>query len=493
MAMDGKEWSDSATLLKEGHMAIAKEMDWESTLPGARLTLLNGSLARTPRCRGAVQRRQQQPRGPRLYREPALPVYLRDEPGGSMISLRRYQEDTRDWRKLHPREILRYFTDLDASLQTPRNPKLYITSTRRPEEENKNFEGMMAAVAIGNLQACGEGTYWAPCFEEGSTECRNIRAPMSRAFSSPPDISKLEARHEGPPSISVSAESTPLAVCQDLASETPHPHVALVRVVPLGDARAVSVGALGDFREAQLHLRTTYLQALHDMPRHLHADPAQSLEAGALIYTTDVQVLRGPMEAGAPWLEQRPRMDIIAVGIQRHPRCDDQGQYARIAEKAHMAKIVDSIFACAAAHDVDVLVFPPLGVGGAGGCHHPAEDVGDLLRKAAFAHSHLVPRVRVCKDYRDQVHGDWAAFAAAASEGRAATEHRALVPLTASLYLRPGWGELTSSVAATLRHTKGRPTFRSLSGSGRRLPDLRCTRPSPQAASLGTAGRAIAC
>lgn len=477
-------------------MAIAKDIDWETTHPGARISSLHGSLTRTPRqpllsSRGVGQSRQQ-PRAPRLYRPPALPVCVRDEPGGATISLQRYQEDTRDWRKLHPRDVSRYFIDLDASLQTPRTPQFYLTCTRRPAEENTNFEGLMAAVALGNLQACSEGLYWAPCFEDGSAECRDIRAPMSRVFSSPPDISTLEAKHEGPPSISVSSESTPLAACQDLAAETPHLHVALVRFVPLGDRRATAVSALGDFREAQLHLRTTYLQALHDMPRHLHGDPAQALEAGGLIYTADVQILRGPMEAGAPWLRERPRMDVITVGIQRHPRCDDQGQYARIAEKALMAKIIDNVFACAAAHEADVLVFPPPGVGGAAGCHHPGPDTGDLLRKAALAHAHLVPRVCVHKDYRDQLSAEWASFAAAASDGRAATEHRALVPLAASPYVRPGWDELSSSVAAKLKG-KERPTFRSLSSGGRKLQDLRCARSGGQVAALGSAGRAIVC
>jgi len=459
-------------------MSVTREAGWELTVPGSARS--GGSLSSTTRSlrsRSLAATFMQQRRGQRLYREPTLPVRARDEPGGANVSLSRYEEDTRDWRKLHPEDISRLFVDLDASLQTPRNPQLYSTAARRPPEESFHLEGLMAAVAVGNLQASSEGLFWSPCFEEGAAECRGIRAPISRAIAATPDISKLEPKCQGAPSIRVSADASPLAICQELAAEPGHQHVALVRFVPLGDHRGASPALPGNFREAQLQLRTTYLQALREMPKQLHADPGAALEAGALLYTADVTILRGPLEEGAQWVQDGPRVDVITVALQRHPRCDDQGQYARIGDKALVAKAIDHVFACAAANGVDALIFPPPGVGGAAGCHHPGPDAGDLLRKAILAHGHLVPRVWVCKDYRDQLHVDWAAFAAAVTAGRAATEHRELVPLVASPYVRPGWE---------------RPGQRAFSRSGRLPWSLRCARAGGQA-SLGAAGRTIAC
>eukprot|EP00418_Pyrodinium_bahamense_P035361 CAMPEP_0179156838 /NCGR_PEP_ID=MMETSP0796-20121207/76471_1 /TAXON_ID=73915 /ORGANISM="Pyrodinium bahamense, Strain pbaha01" /LENGTH=51 /DNA_ID=CAMNT_0020858431 /DNA_START=6 /DNA_END=158 /DNA_ORIENTATION=- len=49
--MEGQRWrSDSAALLKEGHMTIAKVPGWEATVPGsARSGALLSSRTRTPR------------------------------------------------------------------------------------------------------------------------------------------------------------------------------------------------------------------------------------------------------------------------------------------------------------------------------------------------------------------------------------------------------------------------------------------------------------
>jgi hypothetical protein len=100
-------------------------------------------------------------------------------------------------------------------------------------------------------------------------------------------------------------------------------------------------------------MQTTYLQALHDMHKHLHSDPVEALDAGGLIYTTDVAMLRGPLRDGAPWLSDVPLLDVIWVALQRNPRSDDQGQYARIDEKALVTSTIDRIFACAASNGCD--------------------------------------------------------------------------------------------------------------------------------------------
>ena len=63
------------------------------------------------------------------------------------------------------------------------------------------------------------------------------------------------------------------------------------------------------------------------MRKHVHGDPVQLLESGAVIYTADVSILRGPVEDGATWLTDPCRVDVCTVALQRIPRCDSQSQY----------------------------------------------------------------------------------------------------------------------------------------------------------------------
>merc|ERR1712232_44349 len=187
----------------------------------------------------------------------------------------------------------------------------------------------------------------------------------------------------------------------------------------------------------------TYLEGLQNIRKHLHGDPIQLLESGALIYTADVSILRGPLEDGATWLTDPARVDVCTVALQRNPRCDDQGQYARTDEKAHAVEAIDRALACAAAQGVDALVLPPPGIGGAAGCRHPAADIGDIIHKAIARYGKHIPRFYVCQDYPGQLHaaGCWETFVTAVERGRDPLVHPGLVPLAASPYIRPGWAK----------------------------------------------------
>lgn len=438
-----------------------------------------------------------------LYRDPSLPVYAGDAPGGNTVSVRRYRGDSRDWRRLRPEEVAQAFTDLQAALQPPRTPRLYTTPFRRDADTWRRFEGLLTAVAVGTLQACSEGSYWAPSFEDiVSTLCGKIRVPMSRLFTATvrPSIADVEEKSRLPfeAALHVDMNNAVLSACQEAAaSGKTIPRVALVRLAPYGDARAAHP-ALAEHRgDAQLFLRTSYAQAAQEMSRHLHIDPIEALKTGAVVYTSDVTVLRKPLEEGATWLreEETTQFDVLLVGLQRNPRCDDQGQYVHIAEKASVVEAVDRIFAVAAANSVDVLVLPPLGVGGVGGCWHPAADMGDILRKAALAHRASVPKVCVCQEHATQLRqGEQDLFARALSHGREVPVHRELVPMAASPYIRPGWGSKDEAKAT-------KPGRRSLSLGHRTVPAHSWLRGSGQLSSrdgetatlrLGGVGRVIA-
>jgi len=218
----------------------------------------------------------------------------------------------------------------------------------------------------------------------------------------------------------------PIDICSSLAAEhrgLPQ-RVAVVRFTASGDKAGLRP-ALRDSRAAGLYLRTTYLAALLDAPRHVHCDPIEALSSGAAIYTSDVSIVRKPVEEGAAWLDDAVQLDVIWVALPRNPATDGQDQYVRISEKAEVMERIDLVFSCAIEHGIEVLIFPPLGIGGAAGCHHPAADAGDLLHKAVIAHSPYIPCVYICQEHPDQVHAStWDAFSQAVSNGRPAISLR---------------------------------------------------------------------
>lgn len=204
-------------------------------------------------------------------------------------------------------------------------------------------------------------------------------------------------------------------------------HIGLVHFTPIGDPRALEP-PLGNHREEQLFIRTTYYKALEGMQKHIHAEPQAAVDAGGLIYTSDVAILRGPLEDGAQWLSDMPRVDVLWVSLQRSPKKDAQGQYTRHQEKAMVAETVDRLFAVAAAHGIDVLVMPPLGVG-IHGCGHPPEDMGELLRTTAQEYNALVPQLCVSREHIEQIPDIWPIFVSSLLEGREPIEHQELIPL----------------------------------------------------------------
>lgn len=533
-------------LLKHGH--LARDVDSpeaEIPRPLARPSARAGARANS-------WGRHAAPRGTSLYRSPALPVVLGERPHGPAVSIAKYRDDTRDWRKLDPTEVQRAFLELSASLEPSPNPRMYATPFRRDSEAFQRFEGLMAAVAVGTLQACDERLYWAPSYDAPrSVEKTNIRMPMSklcadsrlmasdgsslpcdnRGRTISPDRHGLSATAplvswvaaaqdaclsatvasqgsadplpgDGVPRLIVSADVSTLEACRALSAGPDILRIALVRFVCPGDHRGATP-AVGDFRSHQLFLCTSYLKAVQEMRRHIHASPLDAWARGDFVYTSDVTILRGPVEEGAAWLEDAPRIDVITVGLQRHPRSDDQGQYARVAEKAAVMQTIDRVLEQAAVHGVDALVFPPLGVGGQAGYHHPPADAGDLLRKAILTHdaNRGVRQVWVCREHAPTCHPEWHAFAHALQHGRPQPLHRELVPVAASPYLRPGW-EPTGWLA---RKAALRPSSASLRSSRAQWPPMRwppgthefssrassARTPRAEKVRLDTAGRAV--
>lgn len=416
--------SESELHLKEGHMAVSKDMDWGP---------LKGQIEKNVRGRVPPKPPAWRYVGPKkrsnLHKDPALPVRVGNTSQADMISVKEYKKDIRDWRKLSPNDVVVHFASLEEHLHV-KGPKAYVSAPVRYPYYNEAHEGLMAAVAVGTLQACQEGSFWAPCFEHPDAQevnCNHIKMPTSRLYSTTPDISRIQPRTEEQTAVFVSGDLNPIDAAQRLISEATSAHIGLVHFTPIGDPRALEP-PLGNHREEGLFIRTTYYKALEEMKKHIHAEPQAAVDAGGLIYTADVAILRGPLEDGAQWLPEMPRVDVLWVSMQRNPKKDAQGQYSRHQEKAMIAETVDRVFAVAAAHGIDILVMPPLGVG-IHGCDHPAEDMGQILRQTAEEYRSLVPQLCVSREHTDQIPEHWPVFVSSLLEGRTPIEHKELIPL----------------------------------------------------------------
>ncbi|CAE7835184.1 unnamed protein product [Symbiodinium microadriaticum] len=87
------------------------------------------------------------------------------------------------------------------------------------------------------------------------------------------------------------------------------------------------------------------------------------LEADAVVATSDVSILRGPVEAGAPWTEAQPaRIDVFWVQLERNPHFDDLGYLDEASEDA-LVMTLRRLMALANKEGVSVLVMPPPGAG----------------------------------------------------------------------------------------------------------------------------------
>ncbi|CAK9050627.1 unnamed protein product [Durusdinium trenchii] len=343
-----------------------------------------------------------------------------------------WKEDIRDWRKLSCEATARQWKELQESPPPPKTPRLYSTHLRLPvaaiQRRQLCVEGLLNAIAVGNLQACEEGYFWAPGFAPGAVE-HPLRAPLSHASmptmrpkSSP---AQIEAVHD----------QDVLQLCRSAAQSGQR--TALVHFAPAGEEQALPMREL---RESQLYLRTTYLYALSTLPRQMHKDASKALQDGCIIHTAHVSILRGDVAEGAPWLEPT-EIEVLTVALQRRPYADHHEQYGRIREKAAVAKTIDDIFASAAEFGIEVLVFPPLGINGSFGCYHPPSDAGQLLRHAALSGGDV--KVLVAKQHSGPL-GGWASFADAVVNGRAPLKREPPIPMHLSPYFNCYLGPLPS-------------------------------------------------
>ncbi|CAE8630986.1 unnamed protein product, partial [Polarella glacialis] len=199
-------------------------------------------------------------------RQPLLPVLAGHSPSAGVVSVDRYREDGRDWRKLQPNEIARQLMACSLPVLKFVKPVKGVelrgsvtAAAMAPPLQRR--QGIMAAVATGLLQALKEGSYWAPGFDvPNAVECTGVLAPMSR-ISPLPDLGR-DCDESRMPELSCSSSSHPLEVCQKLALHEEQHRVALVQFTATGEPSS-SLLDFGRYQEheAKLLLQTTFLQA----------------------------------------------------------------------------------------------------------------------------------------------------------------------------------------------------------------------------------------
>lgn len=319
--------------------------------------------------------------------------------------------DLRDWRKLDPEEV--------------------IARYRKAKDGPENRTLLAAAVFVGTSQACVKGSYWAPsygCPGAVEVECAHLRRPVSRVY--PPDRMPELSAPERPNAVQIITcqGPHPLDVCAQAWAGPHHPHVAMVRFSSFRDPRNEKT-SYTHCREDALFLRTPYYEAFERMAMDIAMGVSAAIDMGGLIYTPNVGVLRGPLDEGALWFREAPRTDVIWIGLPPRPRLAEQSQYADEGERNAMGRVIDRVFAWAAAHGVESLVLPPLGCG-THGCQHPELDVADLIHKAAHRYGQYISHVYVASDCPGHIEdGWWEAFARSAKEGRPPIHRPVKIPV----------------------------------------------------------------
>lgn len=308
-----------------------------------------------------------------------------------------------DYRHLDPADIIEHF---------------------RGSQGTGGSEGrtrLATAIFAGTAQACMRGTLWAPSFNcpgAVQVDCRHLAKASSRLYSADkmPPLDALAGRGGN---VRITCHAChPLDVCPSICAQGAESlHIAVVRFSSMRDFRNESF-RYGHLREDQLFLRTTYFQSFEKLAADINASIGESLNQEGLIYTPGVGVLRGPIDEGALWFQEPPRADVIWVGLPPRPQLEEQQQYAHEKDRQAMVRVVERIFAWAAAHGVDTLVMPPLGCG-THSCQHPGLDVADIIHLAAHRYARYIHHVCVASDHPAHFEGGWwDAFADAAQNGR---------------------------------------------------------------------------
>eukprot|EP00930_Biecheleria_cincta_P055850 TRINITY_DN42101_c0_g1_i1.p1 TRINITY_DN42101_c0_g1~~TRINITY_DN42101_c0_g1_i1.p1 ORF type:complete len:424 (-),score=63.83 TRINITY_DN42101_c0_g1_i1:126-1397(-) len=365
-------------------------------IPGkSRADISSMTLPNTPRQQRTFQKSS-------LRLEPKLPL------------LTPPKDDSRDWRKLRPDETQRQLLEiLDRRTKLKSESQLPHTAYEK-SQNSLQCRALLGAVSAGNLQAMKQGSYWAPCFDDpGAVEVKHVRTPMSQVLMCTGSEMIPTKHSQGNPHIRVLSDCDILEACDKFRARDGPSRIAVVRFSALGSNYRIP--NLTDVREAEFLVRTTYLHALETIQKHIHVDLDTVLEAGGVVHTTDVSVLRGPLKDGASWFVEAPNVDVFWVGLQRNPCHDEFGQgYADIADKARMKDTLEHLVHCATMRGVDSLVIPAPGSGGSQQTFHPPEDVGTVLRNALNDHVQPNMQVYVCQEAGSQAGSRWwSSFAAA--------------------------------------------------------------------------------
>lgn len=338
----------------------------------------------------------------------------------------------RDWRQLAPGEIISLVRD--SQLTAGIGGFSSALKRSRGLLSARSSALVARAVFVGTAQACYRGLYWAPSYEDPGAEevkCGHLNS-VSRIYA--PDYMPRQdvlQRQERDQIACVThfANCHPIEACARIAAAAApqHKRIAMVHYTSIHDARNDSMDYSHPF-EDQLFLRTNYFQAFERMNADVGQARGAAIDAGGLVFTPGVGILRGALAEGALWLREPVRADVLWVGLDPRPQREEQEQYAQAEDRQAMAQVIDRIFALAASHEVDALVFPPLGCG-THGCHHPALDVADLFCEAMPRWQRQFDEIAFASDWPPHFLSRWwEEFTHSVEHGRPPIEHSIKVP-----------------------------------------------------------------
>jgi len=285
---------------------------------------------------------------------------------------------------------------------------------------------LSSALYVGTVQACLGGSYWAPEFGvPGATRvlCHHLSNPVSCCYRIPPSQQLLPKRKppsclEWPGFVTCEADRHPLDVASKLYGDNPELHIAVIRFTSTHDLRNKIVANVHRTSE-QTMLRTTYPQALGRMECELQASVADTLSDGAIIYTSDVGILRGPIKEGAAWARKPAKVDVIWIPVDGFPQKGEaklhwQDWYGLESDEALLRSTLDLSFSWAAARGCDVLVMPPVGCS-SHACGHPPLGVARVIYEVSKRYATYLPKVYVASDCKASQSEWWDDFTAVAN------------------------------------------------------------------------------
>ncbi len=195
-----------------------------------------------------------------------------------------------------------------------------------------------------------------------------------------PGRGKVYTNDEYQPSDGVCAISVVKIDCLSVASAVSSSDgLKVAVVVPCSSSPGGGV-AIGAFSfEAEVYRRTDICRSVETYIKGGTRYPINVDNNHTLVHQ-DVALMRGPVNVGLPFLEDRSHLTTIMIGMNAHPPTSDDAEprYRDAVQRVTLEKKIRMVFSSAISTGCNTVVMPPFG------CidfFHPAHEVSQVLLK----------------------------------------------------------------------------------------------------------------